>query len=60
MSQDNGAENYYPLCPQGLNDIHASLGKQLPGGQTVAFPGCIHYDENTRKLIPDGGQPARH
>jgi len=60
VSQDNGTENYYPLCPQGLNDIHASLGKQLPGGQTVAFPGCIHYDENTRKLIPDGGQPARH
>jgi len=49
----NTVENYYPLCPQGLNDIHAYLRKHAPGVHTVAFPGTILYDEKSRKLIPD-------
>ena len=46
-------ENYYPLCPQGLNDVHSYLREHLPGTQTVAFPGSILYDEKTRRLVPD-------
>ena len=46
-------ENYYPLCPQGLNDVHSYLREHLPGTQTVAFPGSILYDERTRRLVPD-------
>jgi hypothetical protein len=50
---DAGLENFYPLCPQGLNDIQAYLREYVPGVHTVAFPGTILYDENTRTLIPD-------
>jgi hypothetical protein len=46
-------ENFYPLCPQGLNDIHAHLREHAPGVHTVAFPGTILYDEKSRKLVPD-------
>jgi hypothetical protein len=48
-------ENYYPLCAQGLNDIHAHLRKNVPGVHTVAFPGTILYDEKDRRLVPDSG-----
>ncbi|MBT8048532.1 MAG: hypothetical protein HKN57_07805 [Xanthomonadales bacterium] len=54
-------ENYYPLCPQGLNDIQAHIREKIPGVHTVAFPGTILYDEKTRRLIPDTGHStARH
>jgi hypothetical protein len=46
-------EHYYPLDPRGLNDIHACLRERVPGGQTVAFPGTVVYDETTRRLKPD-------
>jgi len=46
-------ENYYPLRPRGLNDIHARLRDRIPGGQTFAFPGTLMYDEATRRLRPD-------
>jgi hypothetical protein len=45
--------NYYPLRPQGLNDLHAALRSRVPGGQTVAFPGTILHDTGSRRLIPD-------
>jgi len=48
-------ENYYPLRPRGLNEIHAHLRERVPHGHTVAFPGTILYDESTRRLRPDGG-----
>ena len=48
-------ENYYPLAPEGLNDIHRRLRKTVRGDQTVAFPGNILYDENSRALKPDPG-----
>jgi len=52
-------ENYYPLCPQGLNDIHAHLRQHSPGVHTVAFPGTILYDEKTRRLSADvSSEPA--
>lgn len=47
-------ENYYPLRPRALNDIQARLREKLSGGQTVAFPDTILYDEKTRRLRPDG------
>jgi hypothetical protein len=54
-------ENFYPLSPQGLNDVHAHLRRLVPGGQTVAFPGTLLYDEKTRRLKPDIGDTApRH
>ena len=55
---DDILENYYPLYPQGLNDIQAYLRKHVPGVHTVAFPGTILYDENTRTLIPDTSNTA--
>lgn len=48
-----GIDNYYPLESRGLNDIHASLRERIPGGEMVAFPGTIVYDERTRRLCPD-------
>ena len=52
-------ENYYPLRPRGLNDIHACLRNRIPGGQTIAFPGTIVYDEGTRRLRPEAaGDPT--
>jgi len=46
-------ENYYPLCPQGLNDIHSFLRTQVENRQTIAFPGSILYDEKARVLVPE-------
>jgi len=51
-------ENYYPLCPQGLSDIHAHLRKHVPGVHTVAFPGTILYDEKARRLVPETISPT--
>jgi hypothetical protein len=57
----DSVENYYPLCPQGLNDIQTFLRKHVPGVHTVAFPGTILYDEKARRLVPDANNaPAPH
>ena len=54
-------KNFYPLSPQGLNDVHAHLRRRVPDGQTVAFPGTLLYDEKARRLMPDSGDSAsRH
>ena len=50
---DARIENCYPLGPLGLNDIQARLRECIPSGHTVAFPGTILYDEDTRRLRPD-------
>ena len=42
--------NYYPLSARGLNEIHADIGSR---GGTIAFPGTILYDAQTRRLQPD-------
>jgi hypothetical protein len=52
-AQDGCIENFYPLRPRGLNEIHTLLRDRAPGGHTVAFPGTILYDEATRRLRPD-------
>ena len=46
-------QNYYPLSPEGLNDIHASIRERVPGGNTVAFPGTILCDAPNRSLKGD-------
>jgi len=51
--RDDRVENFYPLRPRGLNEIHALLRDCAAGGHTVAFPGTILYDERTRRLRPD-------
>jgi hypothetical protein len=38
------------VSPEGLNEIHASIRKLVPGGNTVAFPGTILYDTASRSL----------
>jgi hypothetical protein len=56
VSEDGQLENFYPLTPQGLNDVHAHLRERLAGGHTVAFPGSILYDEKSRRLIADSSK----
>jgi hypothetical protein len=61
LVRDGRIENLYPLRPRGLNDVHAFLRDLVPGGQTVAFPRTILYDQETRRLKPEtscdpGGQ----
>ena len=57
---DGGLQNYYPLSPEGLNAIHTTIRKRVPGGNTVAFPGTILYDERSRSLQADSvsGTPS--
>ncbi len=54
-------ENYYPLGPQGLNDIQQSIRQRGLGGKTVSFPGTILYDESERSLLAESlpGDPWR-
>lgn len=49
----NGIENYYPLSARGLNDIQQHLRNLEGDGITVAFPGTILYDADSRRLRPD-------
>lgn len=60
-SHDGILEHYYPLLPQGINDIHAAIRKTGLAEGTVAFPGSILYDEKSRCLTaePIRGQ-TRH
>ena len=54
-------ENFYPLSSGGLNDIHALLRGRVSSGHTVAFPGTIRYDPESRRLCPEeGAVPTRH
>jgi len=53
LVKDGKLLNFYPLSPDGLNDIHTSIRRQVPSGQTVAFPGTLQYDEASRRLKPD-------
>jgi hypothetical protein len=61
VSDGDHVKNYYPLSPQGLNDIQAHIREHVPGVHTVAFPGTILYDEKQRRLIPETvPTPRRH
>jgi hypothetical protein len=50
---DNQQYNYYPLEPQGLNDIQQAIRERGLGGKTVSFPGTILYDEKNRNLLAE-------
>jgi hypothetical protein len=53
LVKDGRLLNYYPLSPDGLNEINTSIRRQVPVGHTVAFPGTLQYDEASRRLKPD-------
>lgn len=44
--------NFYPLLPDGLDDLHRFIRNEGFSGD-VAFSNTIIYDENTRQLTPD-------
>jgi hypothetical protein len=48
----NRQMNFYPLQPNGLNDLHQFIREQGYSGD-VAYPGRICYDENSRQLISE-------
>ncbi len=52
-AQDGVLQHYYPLAPQGINEIHAALRRNGLAEATVAFPGSILYDENSRSLVAE-------
>lgn len=52
-AHDGILEHYYPLAPQGINDIHAAIRKTGLADGTVAFPGSILYDEQSRSLMAE-------
>ena len=54
---DGAVKNYYPLVPQGLNDVHRHLRSCIPEKHTVAFPGTLLYDEDRRCLVSDTYKP---
>ena len=59
VAHDTRQLNYYPLSPAGLNDLHASIRASGHSSSGVSFPGCINYDEDARRLIPDA-LPSGH
>ncbi len=52
-AHDGCLQHYYPLAAQGINDIHAAIRKSGLAEGTVAFPGSILYDENSRCLLAE-------
>lgn len=52
-AHDGILEHYYPLQPQGINEIHAAIRKSGLAEGTVAFPGSILYDEKSRSLTAE-------
>lgn len=52
-AHDGVLEHYYPLAPQGINEIHAAIRKSGLAEGTVAFPGSILYDEQSRSLMAE-------
>jgi hypothetical protein len=56
---DGVQHNYYPLLPQGLNDIHGAINASGVTDPLVSFPGTIVYEEETRCLAADAGARRR-
>jgi hypothetical protein len=52
-AHDGRLEHYYPLAPQGINEIHAAIRQSSLADAVVSYPGSILYDENTRSLVAD-------
>jgi hypothetical protein len=57
----NGTQrNYYPLRPQGLNDIQDAIRQLGLGGRTIAYPGSILFDESKRHLVAEQLSGRQH
>lgn len=52
-AHDGILDHYYPLDPKGINEIHTAIRKNGLAEGTVAFPGSILYDEDSRSLVAD-------
>jgi hypothetical protein len=59
LVNDGKLVNYYPLSPEGLNEIQREIRKHVPQGHTVAFPGTILYDGSSRRLRADSHAEPR-
>jgi hypothetical protein len=49
----NKLVNYYPLCAEGLNDLHGAIRKAGLATGDFAFPGNICYHEKSRRLASE-------
>lgn len=47
--------HYYPLAPEGSNQLHSDLAQLGVAHQGLSYPGCICFDRQTRRLVPDCG-----
>ena len=54
---DGHQQNYYPLSPEGLGDIHEALRADPVGPGGFAYPGRILCDADLRILVPERGIP---
>jgi hypothetical protein len=45
--------HYYPLSPQGINEIHSAIRKCSLAEAVIAYPGSILYDEKSRSLMAE-------
>ena len=54
-----GIHNFYPLRPRGLNEIQARLRTLSQDGFSVAWPGTILHDGQSRRLRPDSAAVAQ-
>ncbi|HKJ18482.1 MAG TPA: hypothetical protein VJ984_14105 [Xanthomonadales bacterium] len=45
-------KHFYPLTPEGLNDIHEIVQDQELSGEGMSFPGRIAYQDSNRQLRP--------
>jgi len=53
VAAEGGRLNFYPLRPDGLNELHAHLREAGYAARGVAFPGSISCDPELRRLQPD-------
>ncbi len=45
--------HFYPLTPEGLNDIHRDIRAEFSTALALAYPGTLLFDRNGRFLIPE-------
>jgi hypothetical protein len=45
--------HYYPLAPEGSNQLHSDLAGLGVAHQGLSYPGCICFDRQTRRLVAD-------
>ena len=50
---EGALRHWYPVRPEGLEDLHRAIREAGLAGGGVAFPGTIHYDPRQRALVAD-------